>query len=226
MVPCPLSATSLLKEAGLPRTATKLQGAQGLRIVALGSSTTEGTGATRSTLSYPSLLRTHLRRAYPKQSVTVLNKGVGGETAQQMEARLDRDVLAHQPDLVLWQTGTNDAIRNVPHEQMTAALDRGLKRLRALDIDVLLIGPQHSLPLEHRIANYHSYVESMRRFADGHDVAFLDRYQAMLRWNAQARPRTLLASDNLHLNDDGYRCLGKAVADAILCMSGGRCPEQ
>ena len=225
-MPCPLSIKSLLKEDGLPRIASRLRDANEITIVALGSSTTEGTGASRGDLTYPALVQARLRLAFPNHAVTVLNKGVGGETARQMESRLDRDVFAHRPDLVLWQTGTNEAIRQVAPERMAAALDRGVKRIRERGIDVLLIGPQHSAPLERHVANYPAYVASMRDFADSRGIPYFDRHAAMLLWDTRQRPRALLTSDNLHMNDEGYHCLGGAIAEAILCLSGGDCPEQ
>src|SRR5579883_1944166 len=93
--------------APLPRTAARLAAGGPLTIVAFGSSSTEGYGATRPEFSYPSRLAAVLQARFPAVPIRVVNRGVSGEVASQMLARLDRDVLAEKPDLVIWQLGTN-----------------------------------------------------------------------------------------------------------------------
>src|SRR2546423_1793275 len=79
--------------------------AQGLpiKIVAIGSSSTFGSGASSPAASYPSRLEAELKAQLPGLPITVLNKGIGGEEAAQMVARFDADVIDENPDLVLWQ---------------------------------------------------------------------------------------------------------------------------
>jgi acyl-CoA thioesterase-1 len=96
----------------LPRTAMRIARHEGLTVVAIGSSSTEGIGASTPAATYPSRVAAELARRLPRQSVTVLNKGVGGETAIEMLARFDRDVFAQNPDLVIWQAGTNSVLRD------------------------------------------------------------------------------------------------------------------
>ena len=65
-------------------------------------------------MSYPSRLAVELKALFPRVAITVLNRGVSGETARDMLARFDRDVIAEKPDLVLWQVGTNSVLRDHP----------------------------------------------------------------------------------------------------------------
>src|SRR5207253_11501351 len=90
--------------------------AQGLpiKIVAIGSSSTFGSGASSSAASYPSRLEAELKSQLPGLPVTVLNKGIGGEEAAQMVARFDGDVLDESPGLVVWQGGSNSVLINQP----------------------------------------------------------------------------------------------------------------
>src|ERR1044071_4669859 len=76
-----------------------------LKIVAIGSSSTFGTGASSPAASYPGRLEAELKAKLPGLPITVLNKGIGGEEANQMVARFDADVIDESPDLVLWQLG-------------------------------------------------------------------------------------------------------------------------
>ena len=116
---------------------------QPLTIVAIGSSSTSGAGASSSAASYPARLEVELKERFPARTIRVLNRGVGGEEAADMLARFDQAVLAEQPDLVLWQVGTNSVLRG--HSLAIAAVARiheGLERLKAQGVDVVLIDPQ------------------------------------------------------------------------------------
>src|SRR6266700_3780933 len=93
----------------LPNTARAIRRGKALSIVAIGSSSTQGVGASDQAHTYPALLAEELQRRWPRLAVTVLNKGVGGERAKQMLARFTRDVLPYRPQLVIWQTGSNSA---------------------------------------------------------------------------------------------------------------------
>src|ERR1700722_1182663 len=100
----PRSDTALLDP--LPHTALRLAAGKSLTIVALGSSSTYGTGASRPEYSYPSRLAALLRARYPGADIKVINRGVGGELIGDTTARIAREVIGDQPDLVIWQVGT------------------------------------------------------------------------------------------------------------------------
>ena len=93
-------------DRGLPHVAARFAERQPVKIVAFGSSSTEGAGASSPAKTYPSRLNEVLRTRFPGIEITVENQGVGGEDAEEMLARLDR-VIASKPDLILWQVGTN-----------------------------------------------------------------------------------------------------------------------
>src|SRR5690348_1245528 len=90
----------------LVRTGSRIANREPLTIVAIGSSSTQGIGASTPEASYPSRLAAELRQRLPDQTVTVINKGIGGEISTDEVARFDRDVFPAQPDLVIWQVGT------------------------------------------------------------------------------------------------------------------------
>src|SRR6185503_19962886 len=101
-------------------------------------------GASSPDRSYPSRLAAELQAAYPKMSITVINRGVNGEESKDMLARFDRDVFAHNPDLVIWQVGSNSVLRDRPLSEANSSLLEGLKRLRNSGADVVLITPQYA----------------------------------------------------------------------------------
>jgi acyl-CoA thioesterase I len=96
----------------LSRLAQKLATHGPITIVAIGSSSTAGAGASSTAKNYPSQLAVELKRLFPTRSFTVLNRGANGEEVDDMLKRFDKDVVVAKPDLVLWQLGTNSVIRD------------------------------------------------------------------------------------------------------------------
>jgi lysophospholipase L1-like esterase len=103
----------LLDHVRLSHVAARLAAHQPIVIVAFGSSSTEGRGASSPAATYPSRLLADLTAELPRQRVIVINQGIGGDDADDMALRLPT-VIAERPDLIIWQTGSNDPLRNVP----------------------------------------------------------------------------------------------------------------
>ncbi len=187
------------------------------RIVALGSSSTQGAGASHPKMCYPAQLEAELnRRFHPDKHFEVVNRGVGGEMASDMLARLDSQVLSLKPDLVIWQTGVNDAIAGVSLEDFRMELGQGIDAIKAAGADVILLDLQY-YPRSERVAGYRDYLRAMATVATEKAVPILRRH-AYMKHLLDSRKFTaaqILAPDLFHLNDLSYRCLGNMVADAI-----------
>lgn len=112
-VPCLPPKGGAKSIGALPRVARKLADRRPVVIVAFGSSSTQGYGSTSPAFTYPNRLAAQLRRHYPTSDITVVNSGKGGEDAPEMMRRLKSTVLDAQPDLVIWQVGTNAILRNL-----------------------------------------------------------------------------------------------------------------
>lgn len=205
---------------GLPHLARRLaqQGAP-LRIVAFGSSSTEGVGATSPAAAYPARLEAALRRALPRLAggITVLNRGIGGEHADDMLGRLERDVLAARPDLVIWQTGSNDPLRGVSLEHFREATVAGVRRMQAAGSDVVLMEPQWCPKLD-ATPDAYRFRDMVREIGAELGVPVIRRSDLMRDWIAGGRltREELFAPDGLHMADRGYDLLGQAVARDIL----------
>jgi len=200
----------------IERSATRLAERHALKIVALGSSSTFGTGASSAAHSYPSRLEVELRERFPDSDIVVLNRGVGGEDAREMLARLEKSVLVEKPDLVLWQVGTN-AITGDEKPAAEAALVRaGLTRLRARGVDVVLIDPQYAPKV---IAKRHvnAMVGVLHDAAYRQNVSVFHRFAVMDYWRQtmQIPFSQFTTPDDLHMNDWGYHCFGRLLADAL-----------
>ena len=141
---CTVTTDQVPFDFPLPRTARLLVSGLPIKIVALGSSSTYGAGASTPAACYPSRLAEELVRQFPGHKFTVLNRGVNGEDVSNMLARLDTAVIREKPDLVLWQVGTNSVLENKAVQPHATLLREGLARLRATGADVVLIDLQYA----------------------------------------------------------------------------------
>jgi hypothetical protein len=200
----------------LTRVAQKLVGGEPITIVAVGSSSTAGAGASSPSMNYPSRLQEDLRQRLKGHSITVLNRGVGGEEIGDMLKRFDSAVVAAKPDLVLWQLGTNSVIRNHPLADHGAAIRVGLDKARAIGADVVLIDPQFA-PKVISKPEAAQMVALIALTAKQQDVDLFPRYEVMRRWYEIDRLAfsTFVSGDGLHMNDWSYACLAKGLGLAI-----------
>jgi lysophospholipase L1-like esterase len=203
-------------EHPLRRVAQRLATGQSLTIVAIGSSSTSGAGASSSAASYPSRLEVELQQRFPTRMIRVLNRGVGGEEVGDMLARFDRAVFAENPDLILWQVGTNTVLRGHSIPGAQSLIHEGLERLKASGADVVLIDPQFA-PKVLVQPDHEAMVRFISTEAKAQNVSVFHRFEVMRQWRqAQEIPfEVFLSSDGLHLNDWSYSCLAKLLAVAI-----------
>lgn len=200
----------------LPNTARAIRKGEVLTIVAIGSSSTEGIGATEDDRSYPAQLARALREQWPDLKIVVINKGVGGEDAQQMLRRFETDVLPYDPQLVIWQVGSNYALLNRDMDTYTAILRKGVKQLQASDTDVILMDLQYApqvlgKPVHRRV------ITAMGELANDLKVAVFRRFAIMRHWVTSGKydMQDIVARDRLHMNDASYGCIGRLLADSV-----------
>lgn len=207
--------------APLPKLTQAIAAKKPVRIVALGSSSTQGIGASSPKACYPVQLQSELRRRFPGSKIRVDNLGIGGELATDMLPRIQKDVLPREPTVVIWQTGVNDAVRHVDLEKFRRTVFRGIDKLRKNGIDVVLLDSQY-FPRAEKIHGFGRYVRAMRQIAKDRKVPLLQRFAIMRHWvkSARYRPREVLAKDLFHPNDVTYGCLGRFLADAMQARVG------
>jgi lysophospholipase L1-like esterase len=202
--------------ASLPKARTAIRERKEIEVVALGSSSTQGYGASTPFHSYPAALLRTLQKQLPGVRVTVYNKGIGGEDVSQMLERLERDVFAVEPDLVVWQVGTNAALRAQNVAEFRRLLSGGIDRMRAKGIEVVLMTPQFA-PAFNSLENEQDYLAAMAEVAREKGVPVFPRYEIMRYWfdTEQLPYARFIARDGLHMNDYGYMCIGRLLAQAI-----------
>ena len=204
----------------LTRLTQKLAGGDPITIVAIGSSSTAGAGASSPAATYPSQLLVKLKRHFPRHSITVINHGANGEEVGDMLKRFDEAVVAAKPDLVLWQLGTNSVIRDHMFSDHGASIRDGLNKIRAIGADVVLIDPQFAPKVIVKPEAEHM-VELIAATAKQEDVNLFHRFDVMKRWSVVDHMAfdSFVSPDGLHMNDWSYACmakgLGLAIAEAV-----------
>ena len=187
-----------------------------VNIMALGSSSTAGAGASTPAASYPARLEVELRSRFPGVAITVLNRGVNGEEAADMLARFDQAAADDKPDVVLWQVGTNSVLRDHPVGPVDRLIREGVVRMKALGADVVLIDPQFA-PKVLAKPDAESMVSVIAAASTSRGVDLFSRFAVMREWHdAAAIPfEAFLSPDLLHMNDWGYACFAKLLAAAM-----------
>jgi acyl-CoA thioesterase I len=213
---CAVAAEQVRFDRPLPRTGRLLASGKPIKIVALGSSSTYGAGASTSAASYPSRLADELARRFPGHEITVLNRGVNGDDAEAMLARLDAAVIAERPDLVLWQLGTNSLLRERALPPHASLVREGLARIKATGAEVVLIDPQYA-PRVLAKPHVEDMISLLATAAKAEHVPLFHRFDLMRHWyETDHLPfETFVSSDGLHMNDWSYACLAKALGMAI-----------
>jgi acyl-CoA thioesterase I len=140
---------------------------------------------------------------------------MSGEVAEGASARMKDTVLRVKPDLVLWQVGTNDAIRHVDLDTFKACLRRTLAWLKHNRYDVVLVDPQYSDDLV-KDSFYADTVAAVAEVANEAGVLLVDRFDAMKELSKSRGDKFYMTPDNLHLNDTGHRCMAEQLARAIV----------
>jgi lysophospholipase L1-like esterase len=213
---CATPSALLDSPFSLPRTRARLITGQSLTIVALGSSSTEGIGASDRAHNYPSRLEAELRQRFPRSEITVINRGVSGDDSAGMMQRFERDVLDLHPDLLIWQAGTNTALRDGDVSGLVEDLQRGINMARAAGIDVMLMEPQHA-PRVLAKAHWREFIRHLHLVSQMERAPLVMRFEIMAHWISagQFTMAEMINPDGLHMTDASYHCLGRVVAAMI-----------
>jgi hypothetical protein len=218
-IACGAPAKYIRLDYPLNHVARRLASGKPLTIVAVGSSSTAGAGASSPAANYPSQLQNDLSQLFPRNAITVINRGVNGEETADMLARFDTGVIAEHPDLVLWQVGTNSVLRDHPLNPHGAQMHEGIERIRKIVADIVLIDPQFAP----RVLSKHDasgMVDLIALTAKQENVDLFHRFAVMRYWHESLHASfdRFLSPDELHMNDWSYACvaklLGSAIADA------------
>jgi hypothetical protein len=203
----------------LNHTAQRVAETKPLKVVAIGSSSTEGAGGT---VPYPSLLEIDLNARFPGLTIIVLNRGKGGQEAADEVARFQTDVIDEEPALVIWQVGTNAVWKPVYDlDQVADAIRAGLRLLGGYQMDVVVMDPQYAPAVIQQPLRAERMVGLIAQAASRAGANVFRRFALMGYWNVvdQVPFDKMIATEDdgtkLHQNDWSYERVAQALAAAI-----------
>jgi lysophospholipase L1-like esterase len=217
---CIIAAGTVEPDFGLPHVAQAIANKK-LDVVVIGSASSELNGPAGTNIAYPTRLEESLRNLLPGVTVKVATYARPRETASEMEAKLARIISESKPALVVWQTGTADAIRGVDPEEFRVSLDEGIDKLRAADVDVVFMNMQYSPRTEAMLA-VTAYADAMRIVALKREAVLFDRFTIMRRWNESGVFDLYGATRTTNVAERVHDCLGRLLADVV--VAGAKLP--
>ncbi len=206
---CQVGATPIADESPLPNVASVLAKRKTLRILTMGASP----GPAGRHGGYSAVIESILERALKGIDVVIINRGVSGELAADAAFRMKNEVALDEPDLVLWQVGTNDALAYVPADQFASTLKTQIDWLKNHKVDVVLVGLQFASQML-RDAHYAEIRDTLRKVAARENVIVVRYYEAM-QFVEEAAREGGVSAEEFELTESGSNCLAQYVARAI-----------
>lgn len=213
---CDVPASLLETGSPLPKVEAAVKAGQPLGILVIGSrSSTIGGGSDASGMAYPARMQAALKDKLPQLAINISVEIQARKTAEDVTTGLAKLVEGKSPTLVLWQTGTVDAMRSVDPDDFRSAVDDGVVALQKTGADVILINPQYS-PRTETMISVPPYLDNMRAVAQAHDIPLFDRFGIMQQWNDQGDFDLFGAHHGLEIAKRVHDCLGRALATFVI----------
>ena len=213
---CAVPEDMATTELPLPHVSAKLKAREIVRIVVIGSGSSAGVGASSQANAYPQLLAGELTKVFPDAKFEITNLSQRGRSAEEMEALFGTEVAALHPALVIWQTGTVDAVKGVDLASFEQVLEVGIDKLRALGADVILINMQYS-PHTTAALDTEPYRDYMRWAVQSRSAILFHRYSMMKYWVEQGVLDFSSPSkaEQAKIDDLAHSCLAYRLAREI-----------
>lgn len=210
---CEVPAYLLTTESTLPRVAEAVKNAQPLTVLVVGSRSSTIVSSEAS--AYPAKLQAALKERLPSTPINLSVELQSGKTAEEMDTTLVKLVEAKHPTLVVWQTGTVDAMRSVDPDDFRGAVDEGIAAVQKAGADVVLVNLQYS-PRTETMISAPPYLDNMRVAAQQHDVPLFDRFAIMRHWNDAGDFDLFSTFHGTDMAKRVHACLGRALSKFVL----------
>ena len=215
-VSCEVPDYLLTTESALPKVAEAIKAGHSLDILVIGSrSSTINTTSTSEASAYPGRLQAMLKEKLPSMTVNVSVEIQAKKSAEEVAAGMVKLMEGKKPTLVIWQTGTVDAMRSIDPDDFRSGVDEGVVALQDAGTDVILMNPQYS-PRTETMISAPPYLDSMRVVAQQHDVPLFDRFAIMRQWNDSGEFDLFSTSHGIELAKRVHDCLGRALAQFVI----------
>ena len=211
-VSCEVPDYLLASESTLPKVAEAIKTGHSLDILVVGSrsSTINSDGN-----AYPGRLQTALREKLPKLAINLSVEIQARKTAEEVAAVIVKMMEGKRPTLVIWQTGTVDAMRSVDPDDFRGAVDEGVAAMQNAGADVILMNLQYS-PRTETMISAPPYLDNMRVVAQQHDVPLFDRFAIMRTWNETGDFDLFSTTNGIEIAKRVHDCLGRALSTFVI----------
>ncbi|MBR0691694.1 SGNH/GDSL hydrolase family protein [Bradyrhizobium lablabi] len=211
--PCDVPAYLLSSDSSLPRVADVVKRGQPLNVLLVGSRSS--TIPTQEASAYPAKLLAALKDRLPSVQINLSVELYPSKTAEETHASLVKLVEAKNPTLVIWQTGTVDAMRSIDPDDFRSAIDEGVVALQNAGTDVVLVNLQYS-PRTETMISAPPYLDNMRVVAQQHDVPLFDRFAIMRYWSEAGDFDLFSTSHGVELAKRVHACIGRALSKFVI----------
>jgi len=198
----------------LPAAARALA-AKKLDVLVVGAGSSMLPGANGAKFAYPARLQNALTEMLPNVAVKISTDVSSHRNAAEMVKSLPAALAASKPDLVIWQTGTVDAVQSVDPDAFSQSLDQGINLVRNAGADVVLVNAQYSPRTESMIA-LDTYTENMRWVALQHEVPLFNRLGIMRVWSDLGTFDFTTPTKKLDIAERVHDCIGRLLAELIV----------
>ena len=212
---CAVPSYLLFGDSSLDRAHAEVQKDNELKIVTLGGTSSTLPGPDGASFAYPARLEAALMRRLPGVKVKVVAVTKPRQSAKEMVKSIDQLLLDQKPGLVIWQTGTYDAVHGTDPEEFRASVAEGVEKLQAGGADVVLVNMQYSPRTDIMIA-LGPYADNMRVVAQQHEVPLFDRLAIMRHWSDTGAFDLYAAGKDNVLAHRVHDCIGRSIASMII----------
>lgn len=215
---CEVTSELLTTDSVLDKVAEQVKSHHPLEVVVLGSGSSTLAGPDGPAAAYPARLEFYLAQRLADVSVHVTTELHQRQTAEEAGEAIDKLVNGTKPTLVVWQTGTVDALRSVDPDDFRNAINDGVTALKSAGVDVILMNPQYN-PQTETVISITTYLDAMRAVAQERDVPLFDRFAIMRHWNETGDFDLSITTRSLALARGVHDCIGRVLADFIVGAS-------
>jgi hypothetical protein len=212
---CHVPGYLLYGDAPLERVSASANKDKKLKIVVLGTTSAMLPGPDGTNAAFPARLEATLKRRLPKVDVTLVTLAKPRQTAAEMSESVEKLMVDEKPNLVVWQTGTYDAVKGVDPEEFRSSISDGVETLHQGGADVILVNMQHSPRTESMIA-LGAYLDNMRWVAREREIPLFDRNAIMRHWNDVGTIDLYAATKDVGMAKRVHDCIGRALAAMII----------
>jgi hypothetical protein len=212
---CDVPQSLIDSDTDLSRVLTQVKDKHRLDVSVIGSGSSALSGPEGARFAYPARLENALKARLPGVEIKVMAHAQAKEVTANMVTGLEKILSDDKPALVIWQTGTADALNGVEPEEFRKDLDDGVEKIQIAGADVILMNMQYS-PRTESMLDVSTYADVMRVVAEQRGALLFDRMAIMQSWNDSGTFDLYATTKNYDMARRVHDCIGWALASQII----------